>query len=72
MKVKHNGDWLDKIYAKAMKTGKIERIKLTSRRNLKEDSSFVRSCQNMKGSANGLSKTITEVEYIINPKVAKI
>ena len=80
-KGKSNGDWLQKIYTKAMKTGKIERVKLTSRRNLKEDeaeshfrrceSQFMRSCQNLGGAANGLNKTITEVEYIINPKLIK-
>ena len=31
----------------------------------------MRSCQNLGGAANGLNKTITEVEYIINPKLIK-
>eukprot|EP00483_Globobulimina_turgida_P009315 UN09334 len=74
-------DWLQQKYNKAMKSGKIEHIKLTAKRDLKEDSAeshfrrcesqFMRSCSNMGGAANGLNKTITEVEYIINPKLIK-
>eukprot|EP01083_Nonionella_stella_P202381 739385_1 len=74
-------DWLEERYNKAMKIGKIDRVKLIAKRNLKEDtaeshfrrceSQFMRSCQNMGASNNGLNKTITEVEYIINPKLIK-
>jgi len=78
---KHGGDWVKKRYGKAMKTGKMDTIKLEPKRTLKEDmaetifrtceSQFMRSCQNMGGGADGLNKTITEVQYVINPPLIK-
>eukprot|EP00484_Ammonia_sp_Unknown_P000402 CAMPEP_0197022686 /NCGR_PEP_ID=MMETSP1384-20130603/3501_1 /TAXON_ID=29189 /ORGANISM="Ammonia sp." /LENGTH=663 /DNA_ID=CAMNT_0042450771 /DNA_START=8 /DNA_END=1996 /DNA_ORIENTATION=+ len=77
----HTHDWVKQRESKAMKTGKIERCKLQQKRNLHEDeadrifrqceSQFMRSCQNLGGAANGLNRTITEVEYIINPTLMK-
>eukprot|EP00483_Globobulimina_turgida_P011693 UN11715 len=76
-----NNDWLRKRYAKAMKSEKIDRVHLICKRNLHEnwadnifrtcESQFARSCDKFGKEMNGLNKTITEVEYIINPKLIK-
>eukprot|EP01084_Bolivina_argentea_P286661 491780_1 len=76
-----NEDWLRKRYNKALKSVTMDRVHLICKRNLHEnwadnifrtcESQFARSCDKWGKEANGLNKTINEVEFVINPKLIK-